>query len=1017
MLAREAVLWLALALCVFVFISFFGIGGYIGSILSDICFGIFGLSAYLFPLLLFLAVAFLISNRGSRLAGMKFTACVVLYLCICCFAALMEGEFEGTYNVARLYAACASMKRGGGVIGGTVCYFLIPALGTIGTGVLLGVFSLIALVLITQKSLMRGVKNQGSRVYQSARESSERRKEERRSRDEWLRIEERNDTPAESEQQIHSQSQVMDSNDTGFSPQVERVPLFGNRRKKQVSIQGLSASAEPESSFQTCDMGYVDTGDTVGNLSQPFVTEYTAKSKPSKRNKTADAKERELDVSVMFAPQTEPRRHHRHVNGVTMDTKISGDVTRVGTEIHEILPAASDPNETDAEEAGTVFSDTESGYIDLERMDLTLSKETGKNPEPLQADSSVSEKQVYSDLIPLHIEGMDEEEDRISAETPEEEVSSVHGSRSAEKHSEDERLVASEYENVQENNGRDVRVDSEKNPDKDIVSKAHQKVEGDTSQDVEKDAQQTVSSGGKIKRNPRSSEQEIAEGIASVEAEAAAAEAAVAARPEYVFPPLDLLKKSSSKSRKGQGQEIRQTAAKLQQTLNSFGVHVTVTNVSCGPSVTRYELLPEQGVKVSRIVSLSDDIKLNLAAADIRIEAPIPGKSAVGIEVPNAENSTVPLRELLESEEFQNHPSKLAFATGKDIGGKVVVSDIAKMPHLLIAGATGSGKSVCINTLIMSILYKAKPEEVKLIMIDPKVVELSVYNGIPHLMIPVVTDPKKAAGALNWGVAEMTDRYAKFAEVGVRDLKGYNQKIEALKDIDDPNKPQKLPQIVIIVDELADLMMVAPGEVEDSICRLAQLARAAGIHLIIATQRPSVNVITGLIKANMPSRIAFSVSSGVDSRTIIDMYGAEKLLGKGDMLFYPQGYQKPARVQGAFVSDEEVSDVVDFLKNSNSSAVYSQEMEQQIAKVQQAAAATRAAEDTDELFTDAGKFIIEKDKASIGMLQRVFKIGFNRAARIMDQLSDAGVVGPEEGTKPRKILMSMEQFENYLEQN
>ena len=345
------------------------------------------------------------------------------------------------------------------------------------------------------------------------------------------------------------------------------------------------------------------------------------------------------------------------------------------------------------------------------------------------------------------------------------------------------------------------------------------------------------------------------------------------------------------------------------------------------------------------------------------------------------------------------------------------MADIAKMPHLLIAGATGSGKSVCINTLIMSILYKAKPEDVKLIMIDPKVVELSVYNGIPHLFIPVVTDPKKAAGALNWGVAEMTDRYNKFAEYGVRDLKGYNQKIEALGDIDDPNKPKKLPQIVIIVDELADLMMVAPGEVEDSICRLAQLARAAGIHLIIATQRPSVNVITGLIKANMPSRIAFSVSSGVDSRTIIDMNGAEKLLGKGDMLFYPQGYQKPARVQGAFVSDEEVSDVVDFLKSQNTDASYSADMQAQMEKVQQVSSASRSGEDVDELFADAGKFIIEKDKASIGMLQRVFKIGFNRAARIMDQLSDAGVVGPEEGTKPRKILMSESEFENYLEQN
>ena len=517
------------------------------------------------------------------------------------------------------------------------------------------------------------------------------------------------------------------------------------------------------------------------------------------------------------------------------------------------------------------------------------------------------------------------------------------------------------------------------------------------------------------RRNPRSSAQEIQDGIEGVKQ--AAAKTAETVRKEYIFPPIDLLKPGQTNSGNDQDQEVKRTAAKLQQTLNSFGVHATVTNYSCGPNVTRYELLPQQGVKVSKIVALTDDIRLNLAAADIRIEAPIPGKSAVGIEVPNKKGSSVALRDLLESNEFKSHKSSLAFAVGKDIGGNTVVADIAKMPHLLIAGATGSGKSVCINTLIMSILYKAKPEDVKLIMIDPKVVELSVYNGIPHLFIPVVTDPKKAAGALNWGVAEMTDRYNKFAEYGVRDLKGYNQKIEALGDIDDPNKPKKLPQIVIIVDELADLMMVAPGEVEDSICRLAQLARAAGIHLIIATQRPSVNVITGLIKANMPSRIAFSVSSGVDSRTIIDMNGAEKLLGKGDMLFYPQGYQKPARVQGAFVSDEEVSDVVDFLKSQNTDASYSADMQAQMEKVQQVSSASRSGEDVDELFADAGKFIIEKDKASIGMLQRVFKIGFNRAARIMDQLSDAGVVGPEEGTKPRKILMSESEFENYLEQN
>ena len=512
-------------------------------------------------------------------------------------------------------------------------------------------------------------------------------------------------------------------------------------------------------------------------------------------------------------------------------------------------------------------------------------------------------------------------------------------------------------------------------------------------------------------KNPKSSQAEIQSGIVNIQHEITQQEAAV--KKEYKFPTLNLLKKGSNKSQGDSDAYLRKTAQKLQEVLHNFGVNVTVTNVSCGPTVTRYELQPEMGVKVSKIVGLADDIKLNLATPDIRIEAPIPGKAAVGIEVPNKENSTVMLRDLLQSEEFQKAKSKLSFAVGKDIAGKTVVTDIAKMPHLLIAGATGSGKSVCINTLIVSLLYKAKPDEVKLIMIDPKVVELSVYNGIPHLFIPVVTDPKKAAGALNWAVQEMTNRYNTFAEYGVRNLDEYNRKAEQIKAAGAEEEPVKMPQIVIIVDELADLMMVAPGEVEDAICRLAQLARAAGIHLIIATQRPSVNVITGLIKANMPSRIAFSVSSGVDSRTILDMNGAEKLLGKGDMLFYPQGYQKPARLQGAFVSDDEVSAVVEFLADKNPGVQYNQQIEQQVNSP--VTAAGMAGDDRDVHFEEAGKFIIEKEKASIGMLQRMFKIGFNRAARIMDQLCDAGVVGPEEGTKPRKVLMSMEEFQNYLE--
>ena len=518
------------------------------------------------------------------------------------------------------------------------------------------------------------------------------------------------------------------------------------------------------------------------------------------------------------------------------------------------------------------------------------------------------------------------------------------------------------------------------------------------------------------KKLERRREEAAAEGNTSQAVSAQVNQQKTVVKREYVFPPTTLLQRGNRAPGAFSDQEYKDTAIKLQQTLKNFGVGVTVTNISCGPSVTRYELHPEQGVKVSKIVGLTDDIKLSLAAAEIRIEAPIPGKSAVGIEVPNKETATVYLRDLLESEGFLASKSKLTFAVGKDIGGQPVMADIAKMPHLLIAGATGSGKSVCINTLIMSIIFKSDPEDVKLIMVDPKVVELSVYNGIPHLLIPVVTDPKKASGALNWAVAEMEDRYRKFAQYNVRNLQGYNDKIKRIEGISEEDRPQKMPQIVIIIDELADLMMVVPGEVEDAICRLAQLARAAGIHLVIATQRPSVNVITGLIKANVPSRIAFAVSSGVDSRTIIDMNGAEKLLGKGDMLFFPSGIPKPQRVQGAFVSDQEVSNVVEFLTDQGLTAEYNSDVESRVSSGNMPAAAG-ADTSRDEYFAQAGKFIIEKEKASIGMLQRVFKIGFNRAARIMDQLADAGVVGEEEGTKPRKILMTMEEFEQMLGQN
>lgn len=467
----------------------------------------------------------------------------------------------------------------------------------------------------------------------------------------------------------------------------------------------------------------------------------------------------------------------------------------------------------------------------------------------------------------------------------------------------------------------------------------------------------------------------------------------------YKMPPIGLLNKPvESDKPKNAKKEILDSAKKLEDTLKSFGVDAKVVEINRGPTVTRFELQPNAGVKVSRIVNLADDIALNLAASGIRIEAPIPGKAAVGIEVPNKENTTVLLREILDSDKFRNHPSKVSIALGKDIAGETVVADIAKMPHLLIAGATGSGKSVCINTLITSILYKAKPSEVKILMVDPKVVELGVYNGIPHLLIPVVTEPRKAAGALNWAVQEMVQRYKTFAEHGVRDIKGYNTLVK------DPDA--KLPQIIIIIDELADLMMVAPNDVEDAICRLAQMARAAGMHLVIATQRPSVDVITGVIKANIPSRISFAVSSQVDSRTILDMAGAEKLLGAGDMLYYPVGEPKPIRLQGAYISDKEVEAIVEHIKNQGQ-AEYSEDI---IEKINTEKGTVEDPGDNDELLPQAIEVILESGQASVSMLQRRLKVGYARAARLIDQMEARGIVGGFEGSKPRQILISKDEF-------
>lgn len=862
---REVVLWIVVAVSLLLFISNFGVGGTIGNAVSRFFFGIFGLIAYIFPIVLLVGTFFAVSNKGNKVAVVKIIASCLFVLFLCMLIELITDKTE-VRTAMEAFSYSYETKFGGGLLGGFLAHLLYPAFGMIGAYVIDIIVLIISLVLITERSALRGMQKGGRKVYESAKVSNERHRERAEQRREERELR-RMDRKVEG---VAIDTRIVPQKPAGRSEEISEIHMDNEVELPEVKAEKrvtLTARGSGTPAFSE---------EVLASFAEPEIS--------------SDQPEPQITGQFINEPsvkRTEPEP----------EMPFTGEAFMGETFMEE--PVSEEP-----------FEDPFMGEIRME--------------EPLQ-----------DEILPD-----DADMEQLFA-------------------AEAQQFMEPAFENGENSSSDD---DFEFQPEE-------------------------------VVQPPK----------------------------EYQFPSVDLLKKNEKQAGESKKQ-LQETASKLQQTLKNFGVNVTITNISCGPTVTRYELQPEMGVKVSKIVNLADDIKLNLAAADIRIEAPIPGKAAIGIEVPNKENVVVSFRELVEAEEFQSHPSKISFCVGKDIAGKVTVADIAKMPHLLIAGSTGSGKSVCINTIIMSILYKADPKDVKLIMVDPKVVELSVYNGIPHLMIPVVTDPKKAAGALRWAVAEMDDRYQKFAQTNVRDLKGYNAKIESLPDVPGEAKPEKLPQIVIIVDELADLMMVAAGEVEEAICRLAQLARAAGIHLIIATQRPSVNVITGLIKANMPSRIAFAVTSGVDSRTILDMVGAEKLLGKGDMLFYPQGIPKPIRVQGAFVSDKEVSDVVNFIKEENGPGTYSSAVEEHMNNAVSGNETisidsnSGAGDGRDQYFADAARLLIEKEKGSIGMLQRYFKIGFNRAARIMDQLEEAGIVGPEEGTKPRRVLMSPEQFEQYEEE-
>ncbi len=977
-MGTEVAIIVSFAVSVLLFLSNFGLCGAVGDFCRKVMLGIFGSMGYAAPVLLFLGTCFYMSNRGNYRAFLKMGAVAVVLLALCGLDQMMfGGGMKEGWKLSQYYVQSGAGGDGGGFAGGALVMILSSALGSVGTYLVLIVALVLGAVCITEKSLVSLVKKGSGRAYEYAREDMNRRREiHEERREERRRMRE--------EQRVRG----VDLDATNLND----VPLM---REFAAGIpEGTVLAEDAGQEFQEDDRQFKTDGkDREASAGRPqnpadifrgsiALPQYDPEADMEEAEETGQA-----EAKAAASDETGKRRKSRKGSPqedtddilkyiyVRRDTRTFEEFSGEEREIGGRHPGFTAVPAEDYGETEVPWENTDAR--DVYDSDVRPEPFGEPYPEAGHFDDSEQVERFYEDC----------------------EGTEPYGSAKAYYREEDLSVNGSDSEQEEGLNYDGFYIPEEP---KTVVTASGKIIETDTEM-----VRKTIEKKRVEKKSQPEDELSLNEQIEK------RAEAAKVVKKEYIVPPLNLLKKGAKNSGGFSEKEYKETAIKLQQTLQNFGVGVTVTNISCGPSVTRYELHPEQGVKVSKIVALSDDIKLNLAAADIRIEAPIPGKAAVGIEVPNKENNVVLLRELLESEDFKRHGSHMAFAVGKDIGGQVVVTDIAKMPHLLIAGATGSGKSVCINTLIMSVIYKAKPDEVKLIMIDPKVVELSVYNGIPHLLIPVVTDPKKASGALNWAVAEMTDRYNKFAKYNVRDLKGYNAKIESIKDIDDDNKPEKLPQIIIIVDELADLMMVAPGEVEDSICRLAQLARAAGIHLVIATQRPSVNVITGLIKANIPSRIAFSVSSGVDSRTIIDMNGAEKLLGKGDMLFYPSGYQKPQRVQGAFVSDQEVSRVVEFLTEQGMTADYNPEVESKISTASFAEGPSGGS-DRDAYFVQAGRFIIEKEKASIGMLQRMFKIGFNRAARIMDQLAEAGVVGEEEGTKPRKVLMTMEQFENMM---
>ena len=1001
-----------LIIMLFLFLSMLGFGGSVGKVLADILFGLFGIVAWCVPVYLFLFSLLLLTNSMTTRMRVRLAALMILMLTGEAIAHLQLQaahliSLEAPFSPLEAFRFCSGNHLGGGVIGGAVSWFLYYALRMVGSAVFLTGAALIGLLLLIQRSPAGALRSwHNRRANEDTPGFAERRRIYRQRRLEELERERERELEREAEKILYREEREE-------RRLAEPEPARTRRKRKRTPLSGRNMDLE-----HTRLRG---AGQSRNSSGYPMLYEEGIQG----------AVKRDVHEIVVLPaegddPMTVPAQPRR------------SRAAAAGT-VRPLSGGAPDPDGTRYQKPGQDLPVIHNGYDDLSQEDspsaeTMTGRRTERVPEgpelispPQDTDYNLSGGRPVTagqgrqgaafttaqGSTPSRRQGSSLTTGQISPELK------TSGQRSAGQTAEGPEVLTT-VNNLDSNSSGRIRPAASDPDSRRFSGKEDSRNTAAAGKTASAEASRT--SGFSVPTEQELGEISVhRENNAGNKGAGTGQKAAMRKGNNYVPPPFSLLDKGERRRNDETERELKETAHRLQETLRTFGVQVTVTDISQGPTVTRYELRPDKGVKVSKIINLSDDIKLRLAATDIRIEAPIPGKSAIGIEVPNKTETTVHLRDLLESQDFRRYDGRLPFAVGKDLGGRTVISDISRMPHVLIAGATGSGKSVCINTIILSILYRTSPDQVRLLLIDPKVVELSVYKKIPHLMVPVVTDARKASAALNWAVAEMEKRYHLFAAANVRDLAGFNALVtKSIKEGTDPGF-EILPRLVIIVDELADLMMVAKSEVETAIVRLAQLARAAGIHLIIATQRPSVNVITGIIKANMPSRIAFAVTSQVDSRTILDMGGAEKLLGKGDMLFFPQNYQKPARIQGAFVSDDEVLRVVDFIRKNNRSEKHDEEAERQIEDIAENGTAALASPEIrsdpgrDEHFEEAGRFIIEKNKASIGLLQRVFKIGFNRAARIMDQLADAGVVSEESSTRARQVLMTMPEFEEYLE--